>query len=78
MLRKLRLRQIIITIIIIIIIIIIKGFLIKKCVAPYTHRENVRGKSFFSQKPNRKNSVMIPTSATSFLLRAERESKTEM
>ena len=76
MLRKLRLRQLIIIIIIIIIItiiIIIKGFLIKKRVAPCTHRENVRGKSFFSQKPNRKNSVMIPTSATSFLLRAERE-----
>ena len=56
-----------------------KGFLIKKREAPYTHRENVRGKSFVSQKPDRKNSVMIPTtSATSSLLRAERESKTEM
>ena len=27
--------------------------------APHTHRENVRGKSFFSQKPDRKNSIMV-------------------
>ena len=33
--------------------------------APQTHRENVRGKSFFPQKPDRKNSIMVTNSNNS-------------
>ena len=33
--------------------------------APYTHRDNVRGKSFFSQKPDRKNSILVTTTNNS-------------
>ena len=37
--------------------------------APDTHQENVKGKSLFSQKPDRNNSIMVTTNSNSNVIR---------
>ena len=41
--------------------------------APHTHRENVRGKSFFSQKPYRKYSIMVTNNNSNVIPAVDRQ-----